>query len=333
MCAVLPWPDQVRSRPRGHRPRRVRIRHLLGSGDVAAHGLGGTDRARGRVGRSRSRTSPGRRARRSAPPREAHSPARRGRSAVSHPERLLPGDAGRREAGVKLLVANRGEIAVRVFRTCRRLGIGTVAVAAPDDLEAMHVRSQTRWSRSRRYLDAAEHLRAAEKPAPRRSTPAMASLPKARTSPRTSRRQDCLRRPDARRALRAGGDKIDANGSHARPAFRSSRTGEPEEVGFPLVVKAAAGGGGRGMRVVRSREELEDALAAARREAQVAFGDDRVFCERYVERPRHVEIQVLADGRGAIYALGERECSIQRRHQKVLEESPPPRSTTSCERQ
>jgi acetyl/propionyl-CoA carboxylase alpha subunit len=93
----------------------------------------------------------------------------------------------------------------------------------------------------------------------------------------------------------------------------------PDEIGFPLVVKAAAGGGGRGMRVVRTRADLNDALDAARREAKAAFGDDRVFCERYVERPRHVEVQLLGD-----VALGERECSIQRRHQKVLEEAPSP---------
>ena len=108
--------------------------------------------------------------------------------------------------------------------------------------------------------------------------------------------------------------------------------GEPDEVGFPLVVKAAAGGGGRGMRVVREPAELDEALAAARREAKAAFGDERVFCERYVERPRHVEIQLLGDSQGTIVALGERECSIQRRHQKVLEEAPSPRSTRSCAR-
>src|SRR5207244_6698015 len=123
-------------------------------------------------------------------------------------------------------------------------------------------------------------------------------------------------------ALRAGGDKLEAKRIARAASVPVVPTGEPEEIGFPLVVKAAAGGGGRGMRVVRSAAELGDARAAAQREAKAAFGDDRVFCERYVERPRHVEIQLLADAQGHITHLFERECSIQRRHQKILEESP-----------
>jgi acetyl/propionyl-CoA carboxylase alpha subunit len=125
-------------------------------------------------------------------------------------------------------------------------------------------------------------------------------------------------------ALRAGGDKLAAKEIAAAAGVTVLASGEPDEVGFPLVVKAAAGGGGRGMRVVREPGELDESLAAARREAKAAFGDDRVFCERYVERPRHVEVQIVADAHGTVVALGERECSIQRRHQKVLEEAPSP---------
>jgi acetyl/propionyl-CoA carboxylase alpha subunit len=123
-------------------------------------------------------------------------------------------------------------------------------------------------------------------------------------------------------ALRTGGDKLEAKRIAQAAGVPVVPTGEPDELGFPVMIKAAAGGGGRGMRVVRSGDELDDALAAAKREAKAAFGDDRVFCERYVERPRHVEVQLLADDAGDVVALGERECSVQRRHQKVLEEAP-----------
>ncbi len=124
--------------------------------------------------------------------------------------------------------------------------------------------------------------------------------------------------------MRAGGDKLAAKETARAAGVPVLPSGTPEEIGFPLLVKAAAGGGGRGMRVVRTEAELADALDAARREAGAAFGDDTVFCERYLERPRHVEIQILADSHGNVVALGERDCSIQRRHQKVLEESPSP---------
>ena len=128
-------------------------------------------------------------------------------------------------------------------------------------------------------------------------------------------------------ALRRGGDKLEAKRIAREAGVPTLPQGSADEIGFPLVVKAAAGGGGRGMRVVRAADELDDALAAAEREALGAFGDGTVYLERYLERPRHVEVQLLGDAHGNVVALGERDCSVQRRHQKVLEEAPAPRLT------
>jgi acetyl/propionyl-CoA carboxylase alpha subunit len=125
-------------------------------------------------------------------------------------------------------------------------------------------------------------------------------------------------------ALQAGGDKLAAKETARAAGVPVLPTGDPDEIGYPLLVKASGGGGGRGMRIVRSPSELDDAVAAARREAAAAFGHDAVFFERYLERPRHVEIQLLADQHGNVLSLGERDCSVQRRYQKVLEESPSP---------
>ena len=224
----------------------------------------------------------------------------------------------------KLLVANRGEIAVRVFRTCRELGIATVAVAAPDDAGSLHARSADETVEIATYLDSEEHIRAAQAGRRRRDPPRL-RLPRRERGLRRGGRGGRARlgRPAARGAA-AGGDKLEAKRIAAEAGVPVVPTGEPDELGFPLLVKAAAGGGGRGMRVVREPAELDEALAAAAREAEAAFGDGTVFCERYVERPRHVEIQLLADAHGTVLALGERDCSIQRRHQKVLEESPSP---------
>jgi acetyl/propionyl-CoA carboxylase alpha subunit len=220
----------------------------------------------------------------------------------------------------KLLVANRGEIAVRIFRTCRELGVATVAVAAPDDRRAFHARVADETVEIAGYLHSEEHIRAAKSAGADAIHPGYGFLAE---SPAFAAAVEAAGLvwvgPDAE-ALGLGGDKIEAKRIAHEAGVPVVPTGEPAEVGFPLVVKAAAGGGGRGMRVVRDPAELEDAMDAARREAQAAFGDDRIFCERYVERPRHVEIQ-LAAGAETV-AIGERECSIQRRHQKVLEESP-----------
>jgi acetyl/propionyl-CoA carboxylase alpha subunit len=225
---------------------------------------------------------------------------------------------------VKLLVANRGEIALRVFRACRELGIATVAVAPADDRSALHARSADETVEIASYLHSEEHIRAARQSGANAIHPGYGFLAE---SPDFAAAVDAAGLvwvgPPAE-ALRAGGDKLKAKRVAREAGIPVVAEGKPGEIGFPLMIKAAAGGGGRGMRVVREAGALDEALAAARREAKAAFGDERVFCERYVERPRHVEIQLLGDSHGGVVALGERECSVQRRHQKVLEESPSP---------
>jgi len=221
----------------------------------------------------------------------------------------------------KLLVANRGEIAVRVFRTCRELGIATVAVAAPDDRGALHTRVAGETVEIASYLDGAEHVRAARAAGADAIHPGYGFLAESPAFAAAVEDAGLTFIGPSPEALRQGGDKLEAKRVAQAAGVPVVPTGGPDEIGFPLVIKAAAGGGGRGMRVVRDPGELDTALEAARREAEAAFGDGRVFCERYVERPRHVEIQLAAGG-GTVVALGERECSIQRRHQKVLEESP-----------
>jgi acetyl/propionyl-CoA carboxylase alpha subunit len=224
----------------------------------------------------------------------------------------------------KLLVANRGEIAVRVFRTCRELGIATVAVAAPDDRGAFHTRAADETVAVESYLAPDEHIRAAKETGAEAIHPGYGFLAENADFAAAVEGAGLLFVGPTPDALRHGGDKLEAKRLARAAGVPVVEQGEPGVIGFPLVIKAAAGGGGRGMRVVRAQEELTGALEAARREAEAAFGDGRVFCERYLERPRHIEIQVLADGHGTVLALGERECSIQRRHQKVLEEAPSP---------
>jgi acetyl-CoA/propionyl-CoA carboxylase, biotin carboxylase, biotin carboxyl carrier protein len=224
----------------------------------------------------------------------------------------------------KVLVANRGEIALRVFRTCRELGLDTVAVAAPDDAGALHARSAGETVGIASYLDPVEHVRAAREAGADAIHPGYGFLAENAGFAEAVATAGLAWIGPPAAALRLGGDKLAAKRVAAEAGVPVVPTGEPDELGFPLVVKAAAGGGGRGMRVVRDPVDLDEALAAARREAEAAFGDGTVFCERYVERPRHVEIQLLADGHGTVLALGERDCSVQRRHQKVLEESPSP---------
>ncbi len=222
----------------------------------------------------------------------------------------------------KLLVANRGEIAVRIFRAARAEGIACVAVVAPDDRGSLHARSADGTVEIASYLDAAEHVRAARESGADAVHPGYGFLAESAELAEAVLAAGLIWVGPPPEALRLGGDKLRAKEIATGAGVPVLPTGTAEEIGFPLLVKAAAGGGGRGMRVVRGPAELDDAIAAARREAAAAFGDDTVFFERYLERPRHVEIQLLADSHGTVLALGERDCSIQRRHQKVLEESP-----------
>ncbi|PQP39567.1 acetyl/propionyl/methylcrotonyl-CoA carboxylase subunit alpha [Mycolicibacterium austroafricanum] len=230
----------------------------------------------------------------------------------------------------RVLVANRGEIARRVFATCRRLGIGTVAVYTDADAGAPHVAeadARVRLTGTRGYLDAAQLIAAARSSGADAIHPGYGFL--SENPDFAAAVQDAGLRwigpPVA--AVAAMGSKIEAKKLMAAAGVPVLDELDPDTVTadmLPVLVKASAGGGGRGMRVVRDLAELPAQVEAARREAQSAFGDPTVFCERYLDAGHHVEVQVMADVHGTVWAVGERECSIQRRHQKIIEEAPSP---------
>jgi acetyl/propionyl-CoA carboxylase alpha subunit len=225
----------------------------------------------------------------------------------------------------KLLVANRGEIALRIFRTCRERGIGTVAVVAPDDRGSLHARSADEVVDIAGYLHSEEHIRAAKASGADAIHPGYGFLAESAEFAAAVEAAGLVWVGPSPEALRLGGDKLAAKRVARDAGVPTLPDGAPEDLGFPLLLKAAFGGGGRGMRVVRNESELAEARAAAEREAAGAFGDGTLYCERYLERPRHVEVQILGDAAGHVTHLFERDCSVQRRHQKVLEESPAPR--------
>ena len=226
--------------------------------------------------------------------------------------------------GKALLVANRGEIAVRIFATCRRLGLRTVAVSGPGDAGALHTRVADATVEVASYLDADALVAAARDSGATFVHPGYGFLAESAGFAEAVTGAGLTWIGPPPEALRRGGDKLEAKRIAAAARVPSLPTGEAAGMGFPLLVKAAAGGGGRGMRVVERAEELEEALEAASREALAAFADGTVFCERYLASPRHVEVQLIGDRQGTVLALGERDCSVQRRHQKVVEESPAP---------
>ena len=243
----------------------------------------------------------------------------------------------------KVVIANRGEIALRVLRACRELGIKTVAVHSSADRDLKHVRLADESvcigppPAAESYLNIPAVVSAAEVTDAAAVHPGYGFL--AENADFAERvEQSGFRFIGPRPAtIRLMGDKLEAiacmraagvpclpgSGGALGPDGDATRRAAGE-VGYPVIVKAVSGGGGRGMRVVRSEAELERAVSVTRAEARAAFGDDRIYLEKYLERPRHVEIQIIADAHGNVVSLGERDCSVQRRNQKVIEEAPAP---------
>lgn len=230
----------------------------------------------------------------------------------------------------RVLVANRGEIARRVFDTCRKLGIGTVAVYTDPDAASPHVAdadARVRLEGTKGYLDAAQLIAAAQAAGADAIHPGYGFL--SENAEFAAAVIDAgltwIGPPVA--AVAAMGSKIEAKKMMAAAGVPVLEELDPDTVTadqLPVLIKASAGGGGRGMRIVDELSSLPDQVEAARREAQSAFGDPTVFCERYLATGHHVEVQVMADQHGTVWAVGERECSIQRRHQKIIEEAPSP---------
>jgi acetyl/propionyl-CoA carboxylase alpha subunit len=230
----------------------------------------------------------------------------------------------------RVLVANRGEIARRVFATCRRLGIGTVAVYTDPDAASPHVAEadvRVRLDGRNGYLDGAQLIDAARAAGADAIHPGYGFLSENAEFAAAVQQAGLTWIGPPVAAVQAMGSKIEAKKMMAAAGVPVLEQLDPDAVTaaqLPVLIKASAGGGGRGMRVVRDLAELPKEVEAAQREAQSAFGDATVFCERFLASGHHVEVQVMADAHGTVWAVGERECSIQRRHQKIIEEAPSP---------
>jgi propionyl-CoA carboxylase alpha chain len=242
----------------------------------------------------------------------------------------------------KLLIANRGEIACRIIRTARRLGIATVAVYSDADRDALHVEMADEAVRigpaaaSQSYLDAAKIIAAAKETGAEAIHPGYGFLSENAGFAKALVKAGIAFVGPNVKAIEAMGDKIESKKLAAKakvstvPGYLGVIKDAKEaakiadEIGYPVMIKASAGGGGKGMRIAYSRKEVEEGFNSSKSEAKSSFGDDRVFVEKYIEEPRHIEIQVLGDKHGHVLYLWERECSIQRRNQKVIEEAPSP---------
>ena len=244
----------------------------------------------------------------------------------------------------KILIANRGEIALRVIRACRELGIGTVAVHSEADTRALHVRFADEAvcigpsPAARSYLHIPAIMAAAEITGADAIHPGYGFLSENAEFARLCAKCGVTFIGPSPEAMRAWGDKVAARDNAKRfglPLLPGSEVlrdadhavEEAKRIGFPIILKASGGGGGRGMRIVRKEEDVASNFTQATREAEAGFKNPDVFMEKFVERPKHIEFQVLADAHGNVWTLGERECSLQRRHQKVIEEAPSPAMT------
>ncbi len=239
----------------------------------------------------------------------------------------------------KVLIANRGEIALRILRACREMGISTVAVHSTADANAMHVRLADESvcigppAAAESYLNIPALIAAAEITGAEAIHPGYGFLSENARFAEIVEAHDIVFIGPKSEQIRLMGDKIQAKAAAKRvgiptvPGSEGPITNDDdaralaEGMGFPVLIKAAAGGGGRGMKLARSAQELGPALSQARAEARAAFGNDAVYIERYLAAPRHIEVQVMADAHGNVVHMGERDCSLQRRHQKVLEEA------------
>src|SRR5437660_7393567 len=287
-----------------------------------------------------------RRTRRAASPRSAHRPM--ARKASRHSSRSA-NPRGSASVFRKILIANRGEIACRVMRTAKRMGIATVAVYSDADRNALHVQLAGEAQRlgpppaAESYLNLDAVLAAAKATGAEAIHPGYGFLAENEDFAAACQRAGIVFIGPTPEAIAAMGDKAAAKrlmekagvplvpGYHGENQDAALLEKEAERIGFPVLIKPTAGGGGKGMRIVTERKAFSAALEAARREAKAAFGDERVLIERYLERPRHIEMQVFGDTHGNVLHLYERDCSVQRRHQKVLEEAPAPRFAQRAE--
>ncbi|MDR2160400.1 MAG: ATP-grasp domain-containing protein [Treponema sp.] len=242
----------------------------------------------------------------------------------------------------RLLIANRGEIAVRIIRSCRELGIETVAVYSTADAGSLHVKLADRAvcigppPPSQSYLNRNNLIMAALNTDCQALHPGVGFLSENAEFARMVKEKGILFIGPGAEVIGLLGDKVKARDTAVRfglpviPGTKDAITdpaaaaGAARDLGFPVIIKAAAGGGGKGMRIVRHEDELAENFFIASREAESNFADGRVFMERYLENPRHVELQIIADGGGTVAVLGERDCSVQKNHQKLIEESPSP---------